>query len=854
MSKGVTRLYRQFVPSHYQLSLDLNEDLLEFSGSVKVSGQKVGRPSKRLTLHQKGLRVTSAKVSYLSKTGEQRVNIIRVNTQKSFDELRLHSDRLIMPGRYSIELEFSGSITKQMHGIYPCFFDYNDAPHKLIATQFESHHAREAFPCIDEPEAKATFDLTLKTKKDQTVLGNTPLKSQQVQDDRLVSTFETSPLMSSYLLAFVVGEMHKVSTKTKAGVEINAWASLAQPKNQLQYAAKEAAAILDFYSDYFQVPFPLPKLDQVALPDFEAGAMENWGLITYRESALLVDPVNRSLSSEEYVTSVIAHEISHQWFGDLVTMKWWDDLWLNESFASLMENVAQDKLHPRWQPWEDFTSSFVLTSSNRDIYKDVQPVSLKVHHPDEIESIFDPAIVYAKGARLLSMLLEFIGEDTFRKGLKLYFKKHAYSTTVGNDLWSALSQTAGQNIRKLMDPWVKQSGQPLISVKLADGKLTLHQQRFLVDGSDQTSLWPIPLLAEPATEPNVLTLRSQAFDYPEQTAPLINASGRGHYITYYENAADRANLEQQIINLSVSSSGRIILLNDMLLLARLGKYHLTDLLNTVKQASQEPRDAVWDMLSRVIGVAQSLTSDDHQFEQPIKQYKAKLAAYWYDQLGWNEKPQDSPNTKHLRTTALALSLSGEYKPAVKQALKLFDETDSIAQLPAEQRSLITVAVVRRGRSKDIEALKSEYVTSPNPDVKMAIASGLCATKDTATAQQLIKWGLDQGGAVRPQDIATWFAYLIRNPYTHDITWNWFTKSWDYLVKLSGGGKYMGYFVWYSSSNLSTSKWLKQFKEFYTPKLEEPALKRSILIAFSEIEARVNWRRREIANLKSYFLK
>ncbi|MBI5357680.1 hypothetical protein HZB74_02425 [Candidatus Saccharibacteria bacterium] len=464
MSKKVKRLYEGFKPENYDLEINLDKKNKSFTGKVKISGQKTGRPSKRITFHQKDLKFTNAKIIRHDKTDEQEIKVSRINTHNKLHEVRLHSDSLIYPGKYDVVIEFSGKITDIMVGLYPCYFESDGKKDWLIASQFESHHAREAFPCIDEPEAKATFNLTLITDKKDKVLSNTPVKKQaEIKSSKLKTEFETTPVMSSYLLAFVAGDIHCVEEKTKDGVIVRSWASAAQPKEFLNFANEEAIKILEFYIDYFQTPFPLKKLDQVALPDFEVGAMENWGLITYREAAMLADPKNRSISTEQHVAMVISHELSHQWFGNLVTMKWWDDLWLNESFASIVEHIALDNLHPDWHQWEAFTSYDVIVSSNRDVYLDVQPVSLDINHPDEIHTIFDGAIVYAKGARLLKMLFDYIGEDAMRKGLKNYFKKHAYKNTVRDDLWHELSEASGKDINQLMTPWLIKSGRIIVA-------------------------------------------------------------------------------------------------------------------------------------------------------------------------------------------------------------------------------------------------------------------------------------------------------------------------------------------------------------------------------------------------------
>lgn len=849
MTKNVNRLYAGFQPENYKVTLHPSADKKSFRGSVVVLGKKVGRPSQRITLHQKDLKITSAKAKKLGKDPSD-IKFDRINTHGSYDEVRLHSKTMIYPGQYEITLEFSGKITDTMHGIYPCNFIHDGKKKQLLATQFESHHAREAFPCIDEPEAKATFDLSLITPKGEKVLSNTPVKSQTTTGNRTTTTFEQTPKMSSYLLAFVVGEIHGVEGQTQNGIAVNSWATIAQPKSHLKYANQEAIKTLEFFEDYFKTPFPLPKVDQVALPDFESLAMENWGLITFREVGLLADPTNRSISSEQLISLVIAHELSHQWFGNLVTMKWWDDLWLNESFASLMEHLALDALHPDWHEWENFTSSRVISASDRDVYKDVQAVGVKVNHPDEIMTLFDPSIVYAKGARLLKMLLDYIGEEAFRKGLRIYFKKHAYSNTTRDDLWAALSEVTGKEIGKLMTPWIEQSGTPMLSVKTDGQDLVLSQKRFLLDGQDEKSLWPIPLLTDQPTKPDILNKRSTPITTSGKT-PVFNINGSGHFITNYQSQNARDALTDKIIKRSVDSSARIIALNDMLRLSQKGEISLVEILQIVSNCNQEDRDAVWSMLSRAIGFASTLIDGDESAEDNLRAYKRGLINYWYKKLGWQDGAKDDPNTKHLRTTALALSVTGRHPDAVKHALDKFDKAKSSEELPAEQRAMIIGAAVRRGKSSDIKKLMAEYQTSQSSEVKDSIAAGLCSTHDPKVAKQIITWGMDAGGVVRDQDIDHFFAYLMRNHHTRDLAWQWLVDNWARLAKIFGNGKRMEFFIWYAARPISTKQWQVKFEKLFKPKIKQVALERNIKIALSEIEARVAWRSREEAKLKKF---
>jgi aminopeptidase N len=851
MSKSVARLYEQFRPSHYQLELGVDTEAMTFSGVVTIRGHKHGRPSQRLTFHQRGLTVTSAHVTHHGKKDAKDVAIDRINSQSKLHEVRLHSPDMIYPGEYTVVMKFHGKVTDHMQGMYPCYFTHDGEQKKLIATQFESHHAREVFPCIDEPEAKATFDLQLTSPADQPALSNMPIVSESIDGDRKTTTFETTPKMSSYLLAFAFGDIHCVEAQTKRGITIRTWGSKAQPAAFLSYANEQAVRVLDFFEDYFDTPFPLQKLDQIALPDFDSGAMENWGLITYREIALLADPDNRSLSSEQYVTMVIAHEVSHQWFGNLVTMTWWDDLWLNESFASLMEHVALDALHPEWHQWESYVTSDVLVCSNRDIYREVQPVKVDVRHPDEIATLFDPAIVYSKGGHLLRMLMDYIGADAFRAGLKDYFAEHAYKNTVGNDLWKALGKSSGRDIRKFMSPWLEQSGSPLLTVtRPTDDTLYLHQERFLLDGQDTQSLWHIPLLTSKPLPVDILTKQSEEVPYTKPT-PIFNAAAAGHYIVEYGDEADQGRVNQAVASRSIPAESRMNILNDMSLLVRRGDKSTMDLLKLVRLCAEEDREAVWALIGRALGFAGNLTEGNDLAEESLKIVQHNLAQHWHAKLGWDDKAGDDPNTKHLRQTMLGMMIGAEDAETLRTAIGKFDKAKSLDELPSEQRSLIIGAKVRHDPDTDIDALFAAYQETHNPDMQMAIATGLSRAKDPDTITRIIESAIGPDGFVRAQDVFRWFAYLMRSRYAREAAWNWLITSWDRLEKLFGGSKSFDYFVVYAAAPINTPDWEKRFHQFFEPKLNNIVLERNIRIAYKEIAARVAWRARDETELLTY---
>jgi aminopeptidase N len=536
MSKQVKRLFDQFDPDHYALELQPNPKTMKFTGKVTIAGKKKGRPSQRLTFHQKGLKITSATVTHKGKKETKEIVVDRINVHKSYDEVRLHTTDMLYAGDYKVTLEFSGKITTPMNGIYPCFFEHDGKQKKLIATQFESHHAREAFPCIDEPEAKATFDLTLVTPKGETVLANTPIKSETTKDSLTTTAFETTPKMSSYLLAFVFGDLKYKEAKTKGGTIVRTYAT-PDKVGFTDFALDVAVKCLDFYNDYFGQPYPLEKCDMVALPDFASGAMENWGCITYREQCMLVDPANTSVGTKQYVAMVVAHELAHQWFGNLVTMRWWTDLWLNEGFASWIEYLAVDHIFTELQMWTQFISDEQQVAFKLDALENTHPIEVPVHHPDEIRTIFD-TISYSKGSSVIHMLEHYLGRETFRDGLRLYLKKHAYGNTDTVDLWKSLEEASKKPVKKFMHAWTSLPGYPIVHASVKPKEVTISQQRFIVSSQKKQTAqhWPIPLLSTaPELQDAVLSGESCSYDISASNGLLLNKQRSGFYRVVYDS-------------------------------------------------------------------------------------------------------------------------------------------------------------------------------------------------------------------------------------------------------------------------------------------------------------------------------
>jgi aminopeptidase N len=837
----VSRLIEQFIPEHYQLSLDLNRQGRTFSGTITMNGTSI-TDGGEIIVHAKDLTIESVTLD-----GKEAQFALGEN-----DELTVrHPD--IHQGRHIVVFAFSGTITDAMHGLYPCYFEHDGVKKELLATQFESHHAREVFPCIDEPEAKATFDVILTTEQDITVLGNMPVLRQKVENERLVTTFDTTPRMSTYLVAWVTGELHRKTATTKRGVEVNIWATPAQTPESLDFALDIAHRTIDFFEEYFDTPYPLPKSDHVALPDFSSGAMENWGLVTYREIALLADPATTSVSSKHYIATVIAHELSHQWFGNLVTMKWWNNLWLNESFATLMEYVAVDALHPEWNVWLDFATSESIFALRRDSLEGVQAVQVDVRHPDEISTLFDGAIVYAKGARLLRMCQQYVGHEAFQSGLKAYFAAHKYGNTEGDDLWEALSKASDKDITRLMNTWISQSGYPVVTVTQNQDSLTLSQKQFFV-GPHQPSekVWPIPLGASDSQLPELLETTEITLKRAADTPLRLNVGDSSHFITHYDDTLLKK-LVDELQSGSQTPLDRVQLLHEQTLLARGGVISSGTLIPLLDAYKNETAEPVWDIISLAIGELKKFVESNPAAEEQLRQLAGALARTQYERLGWEPKQGETEAETKLRTTIIGLMIYSQDQDVLKTAQALYQDTP-LEQLDPELRPLIVGAVVRYGNdSSVIDTLIASYAASQSAELQQDIASGLTSTKDPDVIKKLLG-SITDTSTVRHQDVTHWFVWLIRNRDGRELAWQWLRDNWKWIEDTFGSDKSYDDFPRYAASALITRQQLQEYKDFFAPMKDEPALTRVIAIGAGEIEGRIELIERDSQSVQEALAK
>lgn len=829
--KTVEHFIEKFVPENYNIFLDINRTEKSFSGNVAITGEALDNV---ISFHQKDLTIASVLLD------NQNLDFKVDNQQESL------SIDLPETGTMTLVIEFSGKITDNMTGIYPSYYTVDGMKKEVISTQFESHFAREAFPCVDEPEAKATFDLSIKFDQaaDEIVLSNMPEVDAERRKETGLWTFDTTPRMSSYLLAFALGDLQGKTASSKNGTEVGVFSTKAHNPKTLDFALDIAVRVIDFYEDYFGVRYPIPLSYHVALPDFSAGAMENWGLVTYREVYLLVDE-NSTVKSRQNVALVVAHELAHQWFGNLVTMKWWDDLWLNESFANMMEYVSIDAIEPSWNIFEDFQTTGVPLALQRDATDGVQSVHVAVNHPDEINTLFDPAIVYAKGSRLMHMLRRWLGDDDFRAGLKIYFEKHQYSNTIGHDLWDALSEASGKDVAAFMDAWLEQPGYPVVTAEVVDDTLVLSQKQFFIgEGQDQNRIWPIPLNTNWTGLPEILTEERLAIPNFSQLAAQnegalrLNTANTAHYITNYKGQLLKAVLNQ-LTELDTTSKLQVV--QERRLLAESGEISYAELIPLLTKLTDETSYLVSEAIAQVVDGLDMFMDEGSEAQAEFKALVNRLMQKNYDRLGFEPQVGESDEDEMVRQKAISLMLYADNADAVAKAEEIFDaHKENIESIPASIRLSVLANQVKHAETEELVSLYLDcYVKTNDGNFRRQLAAALSNTKEKATVERILG-ELKNKDVVKPQDLAmSWYRPFLNKDFSQGAFWNWACENWDWITSALGGDMSFDKFVIYPANTFKTPERLEEYKAFFEPQLDDMAISRNITMGIKEISARIN---------------
>jgi aminopeptidase N len=826
---AVKRFYETFHPEHYDLRINVNRKQKEINGTSTVTGEVIENP---VFINQKNMTIDSVKVDGKDVPFDvlEKDEAIKIETGKN--------------GKAIIEVEYSAPLTDTMMGIYPSYYEVDGVKKQIIGTQFETTFARQAFPCIDEPEAKATFTLALKWDEEEGEVALANMPEVEVDKDGY-HHFEETVRMSSYLVAFACGDVQSKTTHTKDGVLIGVYATKAHKPKELDFALDVAKNAIEFYEEFYQTKYPLPQSLQLALPDFSAGAMENWGLVTYREAYLLLDPDNTSLEMKKLVATVITHELAHQWFGDLVTMKWWDNLCLNESFANMMEYLSVDGLEPDWHIWEMFQTSEAPAALTRDATDGVQPIQMEINDPADIDSAFDSAIVYAKGSRMLVMVRSLLGDDALRKGLKYYFDHHKFGNATGDDLWDALSTATDLDIGKIMHSWLKQPGYPVVSayVDSSDGHLKLSQQQFFIgEGKDVGRQWQIPLNAN-FKAPKIMSDKEIDLGYyknlrSEAGHPLrINVGNNSHFIVKY----DKTLLDDILAHVDeLDPIAKLQLLQDLRLLAEGKQISYASIVPLLTKFADSKSSLVINALYTTAAKLRQFVEPESNEEKNLKKLYDLLSKDQVARLGWEVKPGESDEDVQIRPYELSASLYAENVDSIKAAHQIFTENeDNLEALNADIRPYVLINEVKNfGNAELVDKLIKEYQRTADPSYKVDLRSAVTSTKDLAAIKAIVG-DFENADVVKPQDLRGWYRGLLANHYGQQAAWDWIREDWDWLDKTVGGDMEFATFITVTTGVFHTPERLKEFKEFFEPKVNVPLLSREIKMDIKVIEGKVN---------------
>ena len=821
------RLLETFQPEHYDLYLDIDRGKKTISGRTTITGYA---SQSQIAVNQKYLHVNSVQVA-----GQD----VPFTTDDQAEAIDI---TLPQAGAVTLTIDYTAPLTDTMMGIYPSYYEVNGEKKQLIGTQFETTAARQAFPSVDEPAAKATFSLAIKYDEHpgETIIANMP--EDHVENG--VHYFQETVRMSTYLVAFAFGEMQSKLTETKSGVKVGVFATKAHQPKELDFALDIAKRAIEFYEDFYQTPYPLPHSWQLALPDFSAGAMENWGLVTYREAYLLLDPDNTSLDMKQLVATVITHELAHQWFGYLVTMNWWDDLWLNESFANMMEYVSVDAIHPDWHIWELFQTTEAPMALQRDATDGVQPVHVAVNNPAEIDSIFDSAIVYAKGSRMLVMVRALLGDDALRKGLKNYFAAHKYHNAKGSDLWQALGEASGLDIGKIMNSWLEQPGYPVVTAAVDDqGQLVLSQKQFFIgDGVNQGRTWQIPLNSNYDAAPQIITDKQVVLgNYQElrdkNGQPFrLNVGNNSHFIVKYDDTLlkDILDSADQLDPISQRQ-----LLQDLRLLAEGQQVSYADLVPLLKRFANSPSAIVNAELYHIANNLKMFVQPGSPEEQELRAFFDQLSKQAVARLGWLPKDGENNDDQLTRPYVLNASLYARNADSMAEAHRIFsDYQDRLEQLSADVRELVLKNEVQNyGNDELFEKLIKAYQDTADASFKQDIRGALPNTTDPATIKKIIAL-YENASVIKPQDLRAWYRGVLANDAGQQAAWDWLRTDWQWLNDTVGGDMEFATFITVTAGVFHTPERLAEFKDFFEPKINTPGLTREIKMDIKIIESKV----------------
>jgi tricorn protease interacting factor F2/3 len=793
-------------PINYQLTFEPDLKKFTFNGIESIAAD-CKKYTNLITMHCAELKIVSCKVKSKGK-------IIK-SSPKTNDEKEELSIKLSekVKGKITIDLEFQGILNDRLLGFYRSQYVQNGKTKYLATTQFEAADARRAFPCWDEPEAKATFEISIIADNKFTAISNMPIKSKKKIDSKTLYNFSKTPIVSTYLIYLGVGEFEYLTGKV-GKIQIRVITTKGN-KSKGKFSLDLGKKLLTSYEKYFGIKYPLPKLDLIAVPDFAAGAMENWGAITFRETILLYDPKTSSTRTKQFIAEVISHEIAHQWFGNLVTMKWWNDLWLNESFATFMATKFVDKFYPEWDLWNQFVEDAMNVAMGLDSLKTTHPIDVKVNSPAEIREIFD-AISYDKGGCVLRMLEHYVGEPNFQKGLKKYLSDFKYQNAKGQDLWDAIGKASKMPVSSMVNTWLKQPGFPLVEINQDGNNLKLKQKRYLLESDKKFSkgLWSIPMSIglESEISQKLFTTKSMSVKLPKNTLGFVANYGRkGFYRVKYDEGI-LLDLKMLVDEKRIPAIDRWAIQNDLFSLCVSGDEQVRNYLDF--------SDAYFDEDSYLasVNVAHNLASlyfraFDEPFAEEIRGYAVNYFRKILFNLGWVPQKSDKHTDALLRGFTISVLGKMNDDEVTDEALKRYKKfLKSPSSIPPDLVEPILSIAAWNGNSKTHAELTKLYKNAKTMEEKLRFLGALCGFKD----KELLLKSLDfsQTSQVRSQNMQLPIMKVAANPYGDKVLWSWLKKNWKNINKKVGHGNPLFNRIVASITSVADDSMEKEIKMFF----------------------------------------
>lgn len=842
------RLPLNVKPTHYAVTLWTNLKTLQFGGFVDIS-LDIHEETSTVELHSNDLELGIASIYSNALQLEQ-----LQSSQTAGDQRVTFSFPTALPAGSSAQLKlaFNGPLRATMTGYYRSAWEEDSQTKHYALTQFEPTDARSAFPCWDEPLLKATFAITMVSHADTVNLSNMPAISEAIYEPganetpemrKLLSSlptehkwkitrFQTTPPMSTYIVAFANGvfvyrEQKVVMPLSGKTLPLRIY-STPDVIHQTDFALDVAAKVIPLYETVFDVEYPLPKLDTLVASDFDAGAMENWGLITGRTNAFLLDPDSADISAKKNIAMTQSHEVAHMWFGNVTTMRWWDNLYLNEGFATLMgEVIILNKIFPEWKANSEFISDHLQSALALDAKLSSHPVEVDCPDANHINQIFD-ALSYSKAASVLRMLSDFVGEEKFLKGVSLYLKKHLYRNTVTNDLFEGISAATGVDSVRLMDNWIKKIGFPLITVTEGPSSIHVRQDRFIetghADPKENETIWNVPLSIL-TVDPNgrtsidrtaILEEREKDFDLDINGSFKLNAGTVGVYrVLYTPERLAKIAAEASKTDSIFTLDDRMGILYDAVALSKAGLCNVSDTLTVIDIWSNEKEDLVWSSISQTLGSMVSTFSESLQSIEILRSFIRSLFVPIVKRLGYEYSADEPTDITLLRTLAISAAVTGNDQGVIEELKGRFAhyvETGDDSRIPADLQRVIFVAAVKYGGSAEYEAVLKINEKPKTPTARTAAIYAMGTTQDPLLLDRTFSYILDKS---RDQDCIYFFRGLQSNVLARRKLATFFKDNYGPLMKRFETNSTINHLVASSFGSLSTEEDYQSTEEFFS---------------------------------------